>query len=274
MNKAILIYEAGINHSGSLETAYKLIDEAVECGCNYIKWQKRTVEDVYSKEELDKPRESPFGKTNREQKEGIEFSIMEYFEIYNYCKHKGIGFMYSPWDLKSLELMNKNFEVDYIKVASASLTDLELLQAIKDTGRKTIMSTGMSTFAEIDRAANILRPVYILSCSSTYPTDIKELNFGKMKALQEEYITANIGFSSHYPNHYACIYSIANGATMVEFHGTLDKTMSGSDQKASLEKADIMRISKFRDFCSELDREVFWEPFKNEIPIADKLRKK
>lgn len=274
-----LIAEVGINGNGSMKITKQLIDLAVEGGASYIKFQKRTVEDVYTKEELDKPRESPWGTTNREQKHGLEFGKEEYDEIDKYCKEKGINWFSSPWDLKSVDFLMQ-YNPKYIKVASAMLTNEELLNKIKEAteGKQTrvIIATGMSTKEEIDRCIEILgeKIDYILSCTSSYPTPIEDLNINKMKTLKEHYGERyGIGFSNHSSGIIGMVMACTLGAEIIEYHITLDRTMYGSDQASSIEKSGVLKL---RDYVESIEKafgdgEIKCMP--SEIPIKEKLRK-
>jgi N-acetylneuraminate synthase len=201
---------------------------------------------VYTKEELDKYRESPWGTTNREQKMGLEFSKEEYREIDKYCREKGIGWFASPWDVKSVDFL-KEFDVPYIKIASASITDEALLDAVNKTGIPVILSTGMSTKKEIDLALSKLDKVeYILSCVSTYPTQPKDVNMEKLLTIQGEYGDKyKIGYSNHSPGIVFMVVATALGAEMLEYHITLDRSMYGSDQAASIETSGVLKMGKY-----------------------------
>ena len=195
-----VIAEIGINHNGSIELAKNLIHQAFDSKCQAVKFQKRDIESVYTQEELDKYRESPWGTTNRQQKEGLEFSIEEYQELYSYTKELGMDFIVSCWDRKSIKLIEDNLNVDYHKVASALVTDEEFLKDLTSTGKPTILSTGMSTQEQVDKAVQILSNnlEYVLACTSTYPTVPEELNLKYIQTLKEEYPQFKIGFSNHH----------------------------------------------------------------------------
>ena len=184
-----IIAEIGINHNGDMKTAKKLIRTAKESGCDAVKFQKRTINEVYTKEELDANRESPWGTTNREQKEGLEFSLAEYKELETYSNDKGLDFIVSCWDIQSIEDIENNCNIKYHKVASALATDKQFLEKLKETGKPVILSTGMMTTAEIDAAVNILGDSleYILACTSTYPTKAEEMNLSHIKTLKISY---------------------------------------------------------------------------------------
>lgn len=241
-----IIAEIGINHNGDLEICKKLIDWAVLCGCDAVKFQKRTVEKVYSKEYLDSYRESPWGTTQRAQKEGLEFGKEEYGVIDSYCKEKGIEWFASAWDIEAQEFLNQ-FDCKYNKVASAMLTNLELLEMIAKEKKHTFVATGMSTFEEIDTAVEILKkyecPYELMHCNSTYPMKNEDANLKMIYTLKERY-GCNVGYSGHETGRIVSLAAVAMGATSLERHITLDRTMYGSDQAASLEVDDLQRLVK------------------------------
>jgi N-acetylneuraminate synthase len=273
MSKTYIIAEIGINHNGDINLAKELIDNSASSGCNAVKFQKRTIEDVYTSEELDKPRESPWGTTNREQKEGLEFSIEEYKELEKYTKNKGLDFIISCWDLNSVKLVNENLDVKYHKVASALITDKEFLLALKSTGKPVIVSTGMTTQENVDKAMSILGDsvVQILACTSTYPTKAKEINLNYIKTLKDKYPNLMVGFSNHYSGALACHGAIVAGAEVIEFHATKDRTMYGSDQAASIENLNALveGIRALEVMVGDGVKVVY----EDEKPIAEKLRK-
>jgi len=272
MNKNYIIAEIGINHNGDIGIAKKLIDLAKTSGCDAVKFQKRDINSVYTKEELDGLRESPWGTTFRQQKEGIEFSIEQYKELESYTKTQGLDFIVSCWDLKSLELIQNNCDVKYHKVASALLTDKNFLESLNRTNKPIILSTGMSTDEEIDAAMSILNNVeYLLACTSTYPTKDEEINLNYIKTLKSKYPNVKIGFSNHANGMIPCFGAAALGSECIEFHITLDRTMYGSDQSASIEHVEDM-VSGIRKMESVLGDgvKVIYE---TEKPILKKLRK-
>ena len=267
-----IIAEIGINHNGDMVIAKELIDTASNTGCNAVKLQKRNIDVVYTKEELDKPRESPYGTTNREQKEGLEFSIEEYKELESYTKGLGLDFIVSCWDTSSLELVEEHLDVDYHKVASALLTDKDFLLSLNDTGKSIIVSTGMSSKEEVEKAMGYLDNVtYILACTSTYPTKANEINLKYIDTLKELYPNLTVGFSNHYSGALACHGAVARGAECIEFDITKDRTMYGSDQSASIEHVDILvdGIRKLEMMVGDGTKVVY----DDEKPIANKLRK-
>jgi N-acetylneuraminate synthase len=276
MNNTYVIAEIGINHNGDLNLAKRLIDKAHVAGCNAVKFQKRTIDVVYSKEELDTPRKSPFGTTTREQKYGIEFDMNEYKELESYTKEKGLDFIVSCWDLNSVDDIENNIDVKYHKVASAMLTDKEFLEKLNDTGKPVIVSVGMATEEEIDAALNILHNVeYILACTSTYPTKSEEVNLRYITTLKDKLQSGDtytkVGFSNHYNGLDACVGAVALGSECIEFHITIDRTMYGSDQVASIENVNDM-LSSIRQMEIMVGTGVK-KVYDSEKPIASKLRK-
>ena len=270
--KTYIIAEIGINHNGDIDLAKKLILKSKDSGCNAVKFQKRDIESVYSQEELDTPRESPFGTTTREQKEGIEFSIDEYKELQSYTQELGLDFIVSCWDSKSLDLVEEHLDVKYHKVASAMATDKEFLEKLNDTGKPVILSVGMCTDDEVSAAMTILLNVeYILACTSTYPTRAEEINLRYIKTLKHLYSNTKVGFSNHYNGLDACVGSIIFGAECVEFHITKDRTMYGSDQVASIQHSNelVDSIRKMELMVGDGIKKVY----DSEVPIAAKLRK-
>jgi len=237
MDSVFIIAEIGHNHNGYMDNAKKLIDMAALCGCNTVKFQKRTIETVYTKEYLDSPRESPWGTTQREQKEQIEFSEEEYDEIDRYCESKDIDWFASAWDTES-QLFLRQYNLKYNKVASAMLTHIPLLHMIAEEKKHTFISTGMSTFYDIDIAVDIFKkyecPFTLMHCCATYPSNIEDLNLGCIDTLRSIY-ECEVGYSGHEISPMPSVYAAVLGATAIERHITLDRTMYGSDQSASLE---------------------------------------
>lgn len=236
-----IIGEIGINHNGDLTIVKQLIDMAKDCGCDAVKFQKRTIDVVYEKEMLDSPRESPWGTTQREQKEGLEFGQEEYDEIDRYCKEKDIHWFASAWDVES-QLFLRHYNGKYNKVASAMLTHIPLLEAIAEEGKHTFISTGMSEYEQIDKALSIFRekncPFTLLHCVSTYPCPDKDCNVALIPILKEKY-QCPVGYSGHEVGIQPSVIAVAMGAEVVERHITLDRAMYGSDQSASLEKRGL-----------------------------------
>jgi N-acetylneuraminate synthase len=271
MSKVYVIAEIGINHNGSIDLAKKLIDQAVDAGADAVKFQKRTIDLVYTKEDLDRYRESPWGTTNRQQKEGLEFSPEEYYELQAYSEYSGVDFIVSCWDLNSVDVVEQNLNVKYHKVASALTTDKSFLEKLNETGKPVILSTGMCTQEQINAAINILDNVeMVLACTSTYPTVPEEINLRHIKTMKNDYPDLKIGFSNHYSGLDACVGAVALGAECIEFHITNDRTNYGSDQSASIEDAKslIDGIRKMELMLGDGIKRVY----DSELPIAKKLR--
>ena len=232
-----LIAEIGINHNGDLNIAKKLIDYASEAGFDAVKFQKRNIEKVYTKAFLDSSRESPWGSTQRDQKNGLEFSKDDYYEINQYCKKKNIKWSASAWDLESQEFI-RSFNVDFNKLASPMLGHKPLVKKIASEKKKTFISTGMTTLEELDEVINVFKkekcPFEIMHCNSTYPMPEDEANLKCIQTLRERY-NCNVGYSGHESSLLKiCITAAALGATSIERHITLDRAMYGSDQAASI----------------------------------------
>jgi N-acetylneuraminate synthase len=237
-----IIAEIGINHNGSVKIAKKLIDIAVSAGCDAVKFQKRTVDFVYSAKELAMPRPNPFGETNGDLKRGLELKFEDYEEIDNYCMKKGIMWFASCWDKNSVDFIDY-FNPPCYKIASASLTDDELLRHTASKGKPILISTGMSTLEEIDHAINVLdtENIVLYHCTSTYPTDAEESNLLAIRDFMERY-DYPIGYSGHERGISPSTLAIALGACSLERHITLDRTMWGSDHAASLEPEGLFRL--------------------------------
>jgi len=274
-DKVFIIAEIGINHNGDIDIAKKLIDEAAWAGCDAVKFQKRTVDVVYTKDDLDRYRESPWGDTNRQQKNGLEFSKQQYDEIDAYCKEKNIEWFASAWDVES-QLFLRQYNLSYNKVASAMLTNKKLLQAIADEGRYTFISTGMSTMDQISKAVKIFRaancPFELMHCCSTYPMKTENANLKVMQTLRDKF-NCKVGYSGHEVGLIVTCAAAALGATSIERHITLDRSMYGSDQSASLE---INGLARLVDYVREVEKsfgsseKVVTE---EELNIAKKLRR-
>lgn len=268
-----IIAEIGINHNGSLKDAKRLIDMAVSNGCNAVKFQKRTVDVVYSKEELERPRPNVFGETNGDLKRGLEFGLEEYKEIDEYCKQKNIMWFASCWDKGSVDFIDQ-FNPPCYKIASASLTDDELLKYTKSKGKPILLSTGMSTMEEIEHAMEILgeENTIIYHCTATYPSNSNEINLNCIKTLKERF-SCPVGYSGHERGISPSILAVGLGACSVERHITLDRTNWGSDQAASLETPGLFHMVRdIRQVPTLLSdgKKVVYE---REIPIRKKLRR-
>ena len=244
-SNVFLIAEIGINHNGDIDLAKKLISLAKDCEFDAVKFQKRDLNLVYSEEVLSQKRESPWGTTQREQKEGLEFSEEEYDVINNFCKEKNIEWFASAWDLNSLEFLKK-YNLKFNKVASVMLTHEELLNKIADENKFTFISTGMSTEKEISNAVEIFDkkncPYSLLHCNSTYPCPLDEINLSYMLKLKEKY-NCIIGYSGHESSVSPSFAAAVLGAQVIERHITLDRAMYGSDQSASLSFDGMKNLS-------------------------------
>jgi len=238
-----LIAEIGINHNGNIEIAKQLIDAASAAGFDAVKFQKRTIDKVYTKEFLDSPRESPWGTTQRDQKEGLEFSVSDYNEIDTYCKEKKIQWSASAWDIDA-QMFLQQFNCTFNKVASPMLGHIPLLKLIAAEGKKTFISTGMSTLEEIDGVVKIFNeakcPFELMHCNSTYPMKIEEANLLCIPMLKDRY-GCDVGYSGHESSLIkVCVAAVVLGATSLERHITLDRAMYGSDQAASIEVHSLL----------------------------------
>ena len=270
-----IIAEIGINHNGDLEIAKKLIEIAKNAGCNAVKFQKRTVEKVYSKDVLDSPRESPWGNTNREQKLGLEFGKKEYDEINKHCQLYGIDWFASSWDLDSQSFLHQ-YDLKYNKIASAMLTNNELLKAVAKEKKHTFISTGMSTMEEIRNAVNTFReyscPFELMHANSSYPMKIEEANLLCIPMLKNEF-GCNVGYSGHEIGAYrVSLIAVTLGATSLERHITLDRTMYGSDQAASLEPGGLERMVRDVNGVEAIMGDGKKRVWDSEIPVKKKLR--
>jgi N-acetylneuraminate synthase len=268
-----VVAEIGINHNGSLETAKQLIDAAVAAGCDAVKFQKRSIEVVYSAEELARPRESPFGVTNGDLKRGLEFGADQYAEIDRYCAGKNIMWFASCWDEASVDLIEQ-FKPPCYKIASASLTDDNLLRHHRKTGRPLIISTGMSTLEQVDHSVEVLgrRDLILLHTTSTYPSEVTELNLRAISRMSERY-GIPIGYSGHEVGLYTTLAAVVLGACMVERHITLDRAMWGSDQAASVEPQGFARLVKDIRAVATAMGDGVKKVYPSEVPIMQKLRR-
>jgi len=271
-----LIAELGINFNGDIEIARQLIDIAISSGCHYVKFQKRDIDLVYTKEELDTPRKSVWGTTTREQKQGLEFGLKEYEAIDKYCKERGIKWFFSVWDINSLIFANL-FDSPFIKIPSALITNRGLLDACKRLSDKPIiLSTGMSTVDMVDDAIKILgkdRIHCIMHCTSTYPSKPEEMNLKCINTMKERYPWAKIGFSNHNQGLTFMVAAASLGAEMIEFHITLDRAMPGSDQAASIEPEGVHRLCKWIRNLDKAQGDGIKKIYDSELPIIAKLRK-
>jgi N-acetylneuraminate synthase len=268
-----IIAEIGINHNGDIDIVKKLIDLSSFAGCNAVKFQKRTVDVVYSQEELDKPRESPFGQTNRDLKYGLEFEKPEYYIIDQYCREKKIPWFASCWDEQSVDFIAQ-YDVPCFKISSASLTDDALLRHSRDKRRPIILSTGMSSLGQIDHAIDVLgkEELIILHSCSTYPADYRELNLKVIPSFKERY-GLPIGYSGHETGLPSTVAAAAIGACVIERHITLERAMWGSDQAASLGSSGIIRLVRDIRLAEMAMGDGVKRVMEREIPIMKKLRR-
>jgi len=267
--------EIGINHNGDISIAKKLIEIAKNAGCDAVKFQKRDVEKVYSKEILNQSRESPWGTTQRDQKLGLELSLTEYSTIDKYCKKKRIPWFVSCWDVGS-QIQMRKFKSKYNKVASAMLVHNKLLKTIAEEKKYTFISTGMSTLKDIEKAVKIFRkfkcPFELMHSHSAYPMNPKEANLKLISVLKNKF-KCKVGYSGHETGSYLiCVTAALLGATSIERHITLDRTMYGSDQAASLEPGGLFRLVRdLREIENIIGdgKKRIWD---SELPAKEKLR--
>jgi len=274
MNKVYIIAEIGINHNGDLNIAKQLIDLAIKCGCDAVKFQKRTIETVYSKVMLDSPRESPWGATTRQQKEALEFGLIEYREIDRYCRERNIAWFASAWDIESQEFLRK-FNLKHNKVASAMITNHPFVENVAAEKKHTFVSTGMCTLEQLDETVAIFRkhacPFTLMHTVSVYPCKEDDLNLACIQTLKKRY-GVPVGYSGHEVSPMPSIIAASLGAVAVERHITLDRAMYGSDQAASLEVRGLETLVKgIRSYevCLGTGEKVFSEA---ERANAKKLR--
>ena len=267
--------EIGINHNGDINIAKKLIDIAKNANCDAVKFQKRTVEKVYSKQVLDSPRESPWGTTTREQKLGLEFNEKEYDIIDAYCKEKEIEWFASSWDIDS-QLFLRNYHLKHNKIASAMLTNTELLNLVAEEKKHTFISTGMSTIDQIEQAVKIFKnnncPFELMHSNSSYPMKPDEANLQCIKTLKEKF-NCNVGYSGHESSGYNISLAAAVlGATSIERHITMARAMYGSDQAASLEPLGLVRLVRDIRMLDLIMGDGVKKVYPSEIPVMKKLR--
>jgi len=272
-----LIAEIGINHNGDLNIAKKIINFAADAGFDAVKFQKRNVEKVYTKVFLDSFRESPWGKTQRDQKLGLEFDRSEYQEINKHCKDKNIKWSASAWDLESQEFI-ASFNVVFNKLASPMLGHKPLVKKIASEKKNTFISTGMSTLEELDEVINIFKkencPFEIMHCNSTYPMPESEANLMCIQTLKKKY-NCNVGYSGHESSLIKiCVTAVALGATSLERHITLDRAMYGSDQAASIEASSLKRFVEAVRMISVIKGDGIKRITDKEQVVRKKLRTK
>jgi N-acetylneuraminate synthase len=268
-----VLAEIGINHNGDTQIAQTLIDVAALAGCEAVKFQKRTVDVVYTPEELAKPRESPFGETNGELKRALEFGQAQYEQIDAYCRNKPMAWTASGWDEASVDFIDQ-FDPPFYKIASASLTDDALLRHTRSKGKPIVLSTGMSNLDQIDHAVEVLgtHDLILLHCCSTYPSQYAELNLRAIPVLRERY-GVPIGYSGHETGIASSVAAAVLGACIVERHVTLDRSMWGSDQAASLEPNGIMRVVRDIRLVETALGDGNKTVVPSEIPVMQKLRR-
>ncbi len=270
---AFIIAEIGINHNGDVEIAKKLISAAVLAGCDAVKFQKRTVEVVYTPAELAQPRENPFGSTNGDLKRGLELGLEEYAEIDGYCKMHNVRWLASAWDESSVDFIER-FDPPCWKIASACLTDDSLLARHRRTGRPIMLSTGMSTIEQIDHAVEVLGKdnLILMHCTSTYPAKPHELNLKCIRTLRERY-DVPVGYSGHEVGLAPSVAAAGLGACVIERHITLDRAMWGSDQAASVEPQGFARLVKDIRATEAALGDGIKTVYDSEVAVLKKLRR-
>src|SRR3972149_4875705 len=278
--ETIIVGEIGLNANGDINIAKQLIDVCSDLNIPYVKFQKRDITSCYTKEFLDSPRESPWGKTQRDQKEGLELSLEQYQEIDMYCKGKGnIEWFASPWDMQSIAFLESNFpNIPFLKIPSAKITDMDFLYKCRESRFNLILSTGMSSLTTVQKAVELLvgsgKLTHVLGCTSSYPCPTKDINLNQLKFLSHYFRTptCSIGWSDHSGGILFPALSVAYGAKMVEVHITMDRRMYGSDQASSIEPQGLRKLVKY---IEEIELGL-GEPNKvvqeSEIPIIKKLR--
>lgn len=269
-----IIAEIGINHNGDIDVAKKLILLAHEAGCDAVKFQKRDIETVYSEQVLNAFRESPWGTTQRQQKEGLEFGEAEYLEIDKYCKELGISWSASAWDSKSLDFVD-DFSPEFHKVASAFVTNVNFLKRVAKKGRNTLLSTGMAEMSDIAQAVEIFAaegtPVVLMHTVSTYPSPESDLNLRIISTLRERF-GVPVGYSGHEASISPSIVAMGLGAVVVERHITLDRSMYGSDQSASIEESGLRQLVSTARKITSLWGDGIKKYAPGESEVAKKLR--
>jgi len=269
-----IVAEIGINHNGDMSICKELIDIASESGCNAVKFQKRDINKVYTQEFLDSPRESPWGVTQREQKSGLEFGMGEYKEIDQYCKEKGIEWFASAWDLNSQKFLQQ-FNCKYNKIASAMIVYEDLLKMVAKEGRHTFISTGMTTYDDIQKAVDIFRvagcPFELMHTVSTYPMKVENANLNMINTLRDKF-QCNVGYSGHEVGLAISYAAAALNITSLERHITLDRAMYGSDQSASVEPQGFRQLVSSVRVIEEAMGDGVKYFIEEEEPIAKNLR--
>lgn len=269
-----IIAEIGINHNGDMSLCKELIDVAVDAKCDAVKFQKRDINLVYTEEFLNAPRESPWGDTQRDQKFGLEFNFDDYTEIDAYCKSKGIAWFASAWDVNSKKFL-RQFDCKFNKIASAMLVDKDFLRLVAEEGKHTFISTGMSTYEDIDSAVEIFKdakcPFELMHTVSTYPMNDEDANLNCILTLKQKY-QVNVGYSGHESGLAISYAAAALGISSLERHITVDRAMYGSDQSASIEPSGLRQlvgaVRKIEKAMGDGKKRVI----DAEVPIAKKLR--
>ncbi|MDT5269276.1 MAG: N-acetylneuraminate synthase [Acidobacteriota bacterium] len=268
-----IVAEIGINHNGDLDTARKLISASLLAGCDAVKFQKRTVDVVYTSQELAQPRPNPFGATNGDLKRGLEFDAEQYKAIDEYCKLHNILWFASCWDEASVDFLEQ-FDPPCYKIASASLTDDNLLRHHRRYNRPVIISTGMSTIDQIDHAVEVLGTdnLVIMHTTSTYPSQLEELNLKAIYTLSERY-GVPVGYSGHEVGLPTSVAAAVMGACMIERHITLDRAMWGSDQAASVEPQGFVKLARDIHAIEKAMGDGVKRVYESEVPVMNKLRR-
>jgi N-acetylneuraminate synthase len=269
-----IIAEIGINHNGDLDIAKQLIDASVEAGCDAVKFQKRTPELCVPEDQRDKMRHTPWGYISyMEYREKVEFDHDQFSEIVDYCAKNKIDWQASAWDEPSVDFLEK-FDPTSHKVASASLTDADLLKKMRDQGRPIILSTGMSEMEQIESAVDIVGTddLILAHCTSSYPCPPGELNLRMIETLRDKY-PCPIGYSGHEVGLPTTIAAVTLGASLIERHITLDRAMWGSDQAASVEPAGLRRLVKYIRVVEEALGDGIKTVYESEKSSIDKLRR-
>jgi N-acetylneuraminate synthase len=268
------VAEVGINHNGDMDICKELIDVAADTGCDAVKFQKRDIDQVYTQDFLDSPRESPWGKTQRAQKEGLEFSRQQYEEIASHCARKGIEWYASAWDTNSQSFL-RLFDCKFNKIASAMIVHHDLLRMVAEEGKHTFISTGMSTYNDIQKAVDIFRDAgcsfELMHTISTYPMLDEDANLRLINTLRDRF-QCDVGYSGHEVGLAISYAAAAMGITSLERHITLDRAMYGSDQSASIEPAGLRQlvgaVRKIEKAMGDGEKRII----DAEVSIAQKLR--
>ncbi|MFM8891112.1 MAG: N-acetylneuraminate synthase family protein [Planctomycetia bacterium] len=270
---AYVIAEIGINHNGDVDLAKMLVDIAVSAGCDAVKFQKRTVDVVYTADELAKPRENPFGPTNGDLKRGLEFGRDQYDRIAAHCREKGIAWFASCWDEAAVDFIDA-YDPPCYKIASASLTDDDLLRHTRSKGKPIMLSTGMSSHDEIHHAVQVLgkSDLILLHSCSTYPAYYEELNLRVIPVLRQQY-GVPVGYSGHETGIASSVGAVAIGACVIERHITTDRSLWGSDQAASLEPSGITRLVRDIRLVETSMGDGVKRVLEREVPVMQKLRR-